>query len=394
MSVMFDAGQAEIDAVAAVIRSGKLFRYGGASGGVCDRFERRYAMFVGSPHCGMTSSGSAALVAGLTGVGVGPGDEVLVPAHTYMATALAVLAVGAIPVVVDIDEAITLDPEAVRDAIGPSVAAMIPVHMWGLPCDMDPLLAIAADHDLRVVEDACQGVGGTYHGRGLGSLGDAGAYSFNYYKHITCGEGGAVVARNPRVFARARCRIDACAPYWAQGMDHADANHFAAAGSRASEIEAAMLEVQLDRLPGWLDTLRQLKRRLTAAARDAGLTPAPVHDPDGDCASYLLLQADTPDDADTLADRLGGEVLLHTGRHTYTDWAPLLAGRGGHHPAMDPYRMPANRHLRRELRPDQCPRSLVLVGRTVRLSLHPSMDDAAVDAWIHKMQARPVVAAT
>ena len=162
----------------------------------------------------MTSSGSTALTAALAGFGLGPGDEVIVPAHTYMATALAVLAVGAIPVIVDVDEAVMLDPLALENAVGPLTRAVIPVHMWGGVCDMDAIMRVADKHHLLVIEDSCQCAGGGYRGRMVGSIGQAGAFSFNFFKNITCGEGGAVVLRDAQAAKRAGCMIDCCAFYW------------------------------------------------------------------------------------------------------------------------------------------------------------------------------------
>src|ERR1044071_970175 len=146
---MYEVGQPEIDAIATVIRSKKLFRY--MKGSQCGRFENRYAKFLGVKHAHMTSSGTTALTAALSGMGIGPGDEVLVPAHTYMATAVAVLAVGAIPVIVDVDESITMDPVAMENAIGPRTRAVIPVHMWGCMCDMDAIMRIAHKRKLLVL---------------------------------------------------------------------------------------------------------------------------------------------------------------------------------------------------------------------------------------------------
>src|SRR4051812_35001886 len=136
---MYIVGQEEIDAVAKVIRAGALFRYG--VGQECDRFEARYARHLGSRHFALAASGSNALAAAMLAVGLGPGDEVLIPAHTYMATATSVLAVGAIPVIVEVDESITIDPQAVEDAIGPRTKAVGPVHMWGAACDMEAIMA-------------------------------------------------------------------------------------------------------------------------------------------------------------------------------------------------------------------------------------------------------------
>ena len=194
---MYIAGEEEIDAIARVIRSGALFRYGEDS--ECERFETRYAAHLGVDHFALSASGTFALAAGLIGLGIGPGDEVLVPAHTYMATATAVLSVGAIPVIVDIDESITIDPAALRDAIGPRTRAVIPVHMWGAACNMNAIMEIAQKRDLLVLEDVCQGIGGAYEGRMLGSIGHAGAFSFNYFKNMTAGEGGGIATSDPKV---------------------------------------------------------------------------------------------------------------------------------------------------------------------------------------------------
>jgi dTDP-4-amino-4,6-dideoxygalactose transaminase len=138
---MYIVGQEEIDAIARIIKSGALFRYGADS--ECERFEQRYAKYLGSRHFALAASGSNALAAAMIGVGLGPGDEVLIPAHTYMATATSVLAVGAIPVIVDIDETLTIDPKAVEAAIRPRTKAVVPVHMWGAACDMAAIMDIA-----------------------------------------------------------------------------------------------------------------------------------------------------------------------------------------------------------------------------------------------------------
>ncbi len=137
-----------------------------------------------------------------------------------MATATSVLTVGAIPLIVDIDESVTIDPNAIEAAIGPRTRAVVPVHMWGAACDMDAIMEIARRHNLIVIEDACQGVGGGYEGRKLGSIGHIGAFSFNYYKNMTCGEGGGVAINDDLLAERARCAIDPCHFYW-QGRDDA-----------------------------------------------------------------------------------------------------------------------------------------------------------------------------
>ncbi|MHC4715149.1 MAG: DegT/DnrJ/EryC1/StrS family aminotransferase, partial [Planctomycetota bacterium] len=233
---MYTIGEKEIEAVRRAIESGRLFRYG--IGRECEKFERRWAKYLGVRHAALTSSGTTALTAALIGLGIGPGDEVIVPSVTYMATAVSVLAAGAIPIIVDIDDTITIDPKAVEAAAGPRTRAVIPVHMWGLSCDMRAIMRVARKKKLLVVEDACQAVGGAYEGRMLGAIGHAGAFSFNYYKNISCGEGGGFVTNNAKALKRGQCYIDCCNFYW-QGRDPA-LEHFTAAGARASEIMGAI----------------------------------------------------------------------------------------------------------------------------------------------------------
>ncbi len=363
---MYRVGREEVDAIAEVILSGELFRY--HEGGQCERFERRFAELLGVRHVCMTASGTAALHAALVGLGIGPGDEVLVPACTYMATAVAVLSVGAIPVIVDIDESLMLSPEA-EAAIGPRTRAMIPVHMWGLTCDMDALVDVAERRDVVVVEDACQAVGGGYEGRMLGSIGRAGAFSFNYYKNATCGEGGAVVTDDDRLAERARCAIDCCNFYW-QGRSE-DVRPFISAGARASELEGAMLNAQLDRLEPMIEAMRAHKRHVLEETRDTGLEIVASHSPDYECATHLMYRLPDAGAADRFAELVEGTVCGKTGRHVYTEWDPILEHRGAHHPALDPFNLPENEPCRKDYSPDMCSRSLDILNRTVMVATHP-----------------------
>jgi len=378
---MFEIGSKEIDAIAKVIRSGKMFRY--HPGGECERFEKRYAKFLGVRHVCVTSSGTTALSAAMVGLGIGPGDEVVVPAHTYMATAVAVLAAGAIPVLCDIDESITLDPKALEAIIGPRTRAVVPVHMWGVGCDMTAIRRIARKHKLLIIEDACQAVGGAHKGKMLGTLGDAAAFSFNYFKNMTCGEGGAMVTNSNAAIERARCMIDCCSAYWTGRK--ADFKPFVANGSRASEFEGAILNAQLDRIRSMMRRLRRQKERILRETASSSLTPSPVNNPEGQCASTVMYLLDTPDAADRFAATAGGAVVGKTGRHTYTEWEPILTKRGSHHPAMDPFRLPANRRCRKRYARNVCSPSLKILARTVMIGLHPANTAAQVDRMIGRI---------
>jgi dTDP-4-amino-4,6-dideoxygalactose transaminase len=388
---MYITGQEEIDAVAKVIRSGALFRYGPDS--ECERFERRYADWLGTGHFALAASGTFGLTAAMIGVGIGPGDEVLVPAHTYMATATAVLAAGAIPVIVDVDESITIDPSAVEEAIGPRTRAVVPVHMWGAACNMDAIMDIAARHRLIVIEDACQGVGGAYEGRKLGTIGHAGAFSFNYFKNITCGEGGGVATADPKVAERARCAIDPCHFYWQGRTD--SLRPFAGNGARASELMGAMLNVQLDRLDGMIEAMHAEKRRIlagTAHLGNLGLRPTPMNSPDHDCATQVMYLLPSAVAAEKFVAVFSSVIPGKTGRHNYTEWDQVLMGEGAAHPAMNPYNMPANAGCRMSYSKDMCARSLDILNRTVMVPTHPLHGSDEIDDIIRNIDVAAGVA--
>jgi dTDP-4-amino-4,6-dideoxygalactose transaminase len=381
---VYQVGQEEIDAVTRVIQSKALFRYG--VGHECDRFEARYAEYLGVKHFALAASGSHALAAAMTAVGLGPGDEVIIPSHTYMATATSVLTAGAIPLIVDIDESITLDPKAIEAAIGPRTRAVVAVHMWGAACDMDAIMAIAQRHNLIVVEDACQGVGGGYRGRKLGSIGHIGAFSFNYYKNMTSGEGGGVAVNDDLLAERARCAIDPCHFYW-QGRND-DVKPFSGNGARASEVMGAMLNVQLDRLPGMIAAMRAEKAAILAATSslgNLGLKAAPMHSPDHDCATQVMYTLPSAEAARRFVGLFPSVIIGKTGRHTYTEWDQVLMGAGAAHPAMNPFNMPANAECRKTYAKDMCAKSLEILERTVMVATDPAHTPEDIANTIHNI---------
>jgi dTDP-4-amino-4,6-dideoxygalactose transaminase len=388
---MYITGEEEIAAIAAAIRGQALFRYG--VGNACERFEARYAAHLGVKHFALAASGSNALAAAMTAVGLGPGDEVLIPAHTYMASATSVLAAGAIPVIVDIDETVTIDPQAVEDAIGPRTKAVVPVHMWGAACNMDAIMEIAARRGLIVIEDACQGVGGGYEGRKFGAIGHIGAFSFNYYKNMTSGEGGGVAVNDERLAKRVRCAIDPCHFYW-NGRDQTEMP-FAGNGARASELMGAMLNVQLDRLDGMIQAMRAEKRKIlkgTAQLGNIGLRPSPMNSPDHDCATQVMYTMPSADAADRFVKIFASVIAGKTGRHTYTEWDQVLMGAGAAHPAMNPYNMPANAECRKTYSKDMCARSLEILNRTVMVATHPEHTEQETADIIHNINVAARVA--
>ena len=381
---MYVVGEEEIAAVARVIRTRELFRYD--VGHECERFEQRYSEYLGVKHFALAASGSNALAAAMMGLGLGPGDEVLVPAHTYMATATSVLSTGAIPVIVEIDESLTLDPGAVADAIGPRTKAIVPVHMWGTASNMDALMEVARKHNIVVIEDSCQGVGGGYRGRKFGSIGHIGCFSFNYYKNMTCGEGGGVAINDDMVAERVRCAIDPCHFYWQGRNDSVEP--FSANGARASELMGAMLNVQLDRLDGMVGAMRSERNRILAGTQslgNLGLRPAPLNSAEYDCATHVIYSLPSPEAAKSFSSLFPSVVVGKTGRHNYTEWDQILMGAGAAHPAMNPYNMPANAECRRSYSKDMCKRSLEILDRTVMVPTHPEHTDKEIEDTIHNI---------
>jgi dTDP-4-amino-4,6-dideoxygalactose transaminase len=383
MNPMLQVDERDLAAVAKVIRSGKLFRY--HEGGECTRFEARFAEHLGVRHLQLCTSGTTAIGAALAAVGIGPGDEVIVPAHTYMATAIGVLNAGAIPVIVDIDESITMDPQALEAAIGPRTRGVIPVHMWGVVCDLGRIMRVARRHRLIVVEDCCQCVGGAYRGRMVGSFGMAGCFSYNYFKNITCGEGGAIATSDPTVHERLRCLTDCCGFYWTGRPT--GIKPFVANSGRLSELDGAMLNVQLDRLPGLLARLRRYKQRVLKQTAGCGVTASPVHSPDGECATCVMYLLPTAAQAERFAKTVGGGIAGKTGRHTYNEWDPILARRGHLNPKLDPFRLPANRGCRMKYGKNMLPRSLDILNRTVMIGLSPRQKPADIAQLIDRIKA-------
>ena len=384
--MMYRAGKEEIENIREVVESGRLFRYD--LGDACGSFERGYAEKIGVKHCTLTASGTNALTAALIGAGIGPGDEVIVPACTYMATAIAVLAAGAIPVIVDIDDTITLDPIATEQALGERTRAIIPVHMWGQVCDMDAFMRIADEKNVVIVEDACQAVGGAYKGRYVGSIGHVGGFSFNYYKNMTAGEGGAVVTRDDTIAERAACVVDPCSFYW-NGRENTFSG-FTYDGACASELQGAMLNAQLDRIDDMIGTMRDQKKRILKETADCGLETVRANSLDWECGTHVMYRLPTPDSAAAFAERAGGTVAIKTGRHVYTEWDPILEHRGAHHPALNPYNLSENAECRKTYTADMCQTSLDILATTVFLTTHPDSTQDEVTAKIDRIRAAAV----
>jgi len=274
-----------------VLETGILMRYGfdAARKGkwkakeleeaICTRFGSKYAQ--------LTSSGTSALTTALAALGVGAGDEVIMPSFTFVASFEAVLSVGAVPVLVDIDETLTMNPDAVRKAISSKTRCIMPVHMCGSMANVDALIAICKEHNLMLLEDACQSIGASYKGKHVGTIGDAGTFSFDFVKTITCGEGGAVITNDKNVYIK-------CDGYSDHGHDHkgmdrgADLHPFLGYNFRISELHAAVGLAQIRRLDQFLKIQKQNHLQLkNILSQVPGISFRKIPDPAGDSCTFL-----------------------------------------------------------------------------------------------------------
>jgi len=331
-------GEEERKEVNDVLETGILMRYGfdGPRKGIWKSKELEAAICsrFGSEYAQLTSSGTAALTTAMAALGIGAGDEVIMPAFTFVASFEAVLSMSAIPVLVDIDESLTLAPDAVKAAITPKTKCVMPVHMCGSMADLDALKAICAEHKLILLEDACQSIGGTYKGKALGTIGDAGTFSFDFVKTITCGEGGVVMTNNKDVYIKSDAFTD-------HGHDHlgvdrgADLHPFLGYNFRISELHAAVGLAQIKKL----DTFLSLQKRNNQILRSyieqvPGASFRVVPDPAGDSYSFLSwflpTQAQTEKAIEALkaAGILGGNFYWYANNwHYIRKWDHLKTAK-------------------------------------------------------------------
>jgi dTDP-4-amino-4,6-dideoxygalactose transaminase len=275
-------------------------------------------------HALALNSGTTALLTALVGLGVGPGDEVIVPGFTFVASISSVVYAGAVPVLVEVDRTFNLDPEDVEKKITPRTKAIMAVHMMGNPARLDELKAVADEHDLFLVEDCAQAFGASYKGRPVGSVGHVGAFSFNVFKTITAGDGGMIITDDEEVYRR-------CFAFHDQG--HAPLRDGVEIGKRPflgldfryAELQAAVLLAQMRRLPAMLDHLRGNKQRFRSAiAGLPGLEFREVIDPQDEVGTILTVILPTPEVAERIAQDLSSKVVAEAGWHVYGNMEHLL----------------------------------------------------------------------
>lgn len=274
-----------------VLETGILMRYGfdGPRKGTwkAKELEEAICSHFGAKYAQLTSSGTSALTTAMSALGIGYGDEVITPSFTFVASFEAVLSVGAIPVFVDVDDTLTLDPAAVKKAITPKTKAVMPVHMCGSMADMDALQAICKEHNLILLEDACQSIGASYKGKQLGTIGDVGTFSFDFVKTMTCAEGGVVLMNSEELYIKSDGYTD-------HGHDHkgadrgADLHPFIGYNYRISELHAAVGLAQIKRLPEFLSIQKKnhgLLKSYLEQVPEVSFRRLP--DPSGDSCTFI-----------------------------------------------------------------------------------------------------------
>jgi 8-amino-3,8-dideoxy-alpha-D-manno-octulosonate transaminase len=293
-------GDEERKEVMDVLETGILFRYNfdGPRKGIwkARTFEEEFSKYHGVDYCHMCSNGTAADIISLASVGIGAGDEVIVPPFSFIAPIEAVFTVGAVPVFAEIDETLCLSPEGIEAAVTPRTKAVLLVHLFGSMAKMDEIVRVCEKHNLILVEDAAPALGGTYRGKHLGTFGEVGCFSFDFFKVITAAEGGAVITNNPDVYETAHMFGD-------HGHDHIGDNRGAEQhpilgfNFRISELHAAVGLAQFRKLEFILARQReyqtQLRETLCAFPQ---ITFRDVPDPAGDSATtlgFLLPDAQT-----------------------------------------------------------------------------------------------------
>jgi dTDP-4-amino-4,6-dideoxygalactose transaminase len=283
-------------------------------------------------------------------------------------------------VLAEIDETMTLDLDDVEQKLTPNVKAVIPVDMVGFPCDMKRLCQMRDKYGFKIVEDACQADGGSFNQTRLGLWGDVGALSFNDFKIMTAGEGGALLTNDRKVFERALIYHDGGAAFRPNAKSLREPI-FMGTQYRVSEITGAILRVQLRRLDGMLDDLRRIKKTIIdSLAGLPGIRFAPSHDSAGDCATTVAFTFTSEAKARQFAtsEGVGAWLPIDSGKHVYSNWDPLLALRGSHCAALNPFKMKQNKGLRTSYSPDMCPKTLDILARTAYISLHPDWTDEKV----------------
>jgi dTDP-4-amino-4,6-dideoxygalactose transaminase len=321
-------GKEEMEAVIEVMKGGYLFRYGSEDDPKflhkVSSLEKEFARYCGVKFALATSSGTSSLVASAIALGLKPGDEIIVPAYTFVASYSSVIFAGLVPVLTEIDESLTIDPDDIERRITPRTKAIMPVHMLGNPCDMDRIMVVARKHNLLVLEDSCQAAGASYKGKKVGSIGNISAFSLNIFKTINSGDGGLVVTNDKTLYETAFGVHDQGHKPMRFGVEVGTRNVLGL-NFRMNEITAAVGLAQLNKIDRIVDTLRQKRSKFKELISEAhGFKFRTLNDPEGDCATVCTVIFDTREQAAKVSKALGSKTVDQSGWHVYANMEHVL----------------------------------------------------------------------
>jgi len=321
-------GKEEMDAVMEVMKSGYLFRYGSETDPKflhkVSTLEQEFARYCGVEFALATSSGTSSLLVSAIALGLKPGDEIIVPAYTFVASYSSVIFAGLVPVLAEIDESLTIDPNDIEHRITPHTKAIMPVHMLGNQCNMDKIMAIAKKHKLLVLEDACQAGGASYKGKKIGTIGNIGAFSLNIFKTINSGDGGLVVTNNKALYEAAFGVHDQGHKPMRFGVE-VGARSVLGLNFRMNEITAAVALAQLKKIDKIVGTLRKKRTKFKELISKAGgFRFRTLNDPEGDCSTVCTIIFDTKEKAAKVSKALGSKTVDQSGWHVYANMEHVL----------------------------------------------------------------------
>jgi len=360
-------------AVLDVLHNGSLFRYyGPGSPKYVDAFESAAREFYGARYALAVNSGSGALITAMQALGIGPGCEVIVPAFMWVASIAAIVQVNAIPVLCEIDDTYTMDPEDLQRKINSRTGLILPVHMAGAPSNMDAVMTLAEERDVPVLEDCAQSNGGTFKGRKVGTFGRMGMFSLQLNKNMTAGEGGLIVTDDERLYCRAACAHD-LGLLWAGGQPTTPESYAITwgGGRRMSELCGAVASVQIKKLPKTIEHMRASKRRIrTMLEGTADIEFRRTNDPQGDTGPFLILILEDENKALAAVERMK-QSGLHSvfriadyGLHIYYNIPPLV-DKIPLSPAGNPWQLAENSQSAYDYHKGACPNSDALFVRSI-----------------------------
>lgn len=365
-----------------------LFRYYNPRPSKVEAAEKAMAEVIGTKHCLAVNSCTSALISAYRALGIGAGDEVIVPAYTFFASAATVVACNAVPIIVEVDDSLCLDPAAVEKAIGRRTKAIVPVHMRGAPAQMDALLEISKRKGVPIVEDVAQAGGGSFQNKRLGSIGTLGCFSFDYYKVHASGEGGFVTTDDDWLFTRAQSWHDTAACWRPDrfGRERQAGELFCGENYRMSELQGAVALAQIRKTEVMLAGYRRAHRRIKdAIERVPGLSFRRVPDEAGDtciCLIMFLKDAETTQKALHAMQAEGvpaGGIYDKKVRdwHIYAYWEHILEKKHAAADGLPWSALPASEQPCYSK--DMAPRTLDFLSRSIMLDIQWQYSDDDCD---------------